>query len=192
MLCWGGYGGSNQPNHSYPLFPLSTQSAPCPCNDIDPDDYFKSITTKAGSGEGGTLRGKTVKYTLNLNPLKDQPTPALRRSLDLRIELSPFQEVKKAQMKRPAGSSAITATINREDDTVTWANIGDALLGVGSKKGVPQKLTFNIASIVDEDTPKGDLKIKAYLVDDAGNVCKVLVAETKVLIRDPTGLKDVK
>ena len=86
-----------------------------------------------------------MRYTLTLVPRKEQPSPALQRTLDLRIDLSPFLEVTKARMKRPAGSSAVTAAIDRAADTVTWANIGDALLGVGRKKAVPQKLTFEAA-----------------------------------------------
>jgi len=107
------------------------------------------------SGNGGTLRGKRGRYTLILVPLKVQPSPALQRSLDLRIDLSPFLEVTKAQHKRPAGSSAVTAAIDRAADTVTWANIGDAR----SKKAMPQKLTFTIVATLASDTPKGvDIK----------------------------------
>jgi hypothetical protein len=172
-------------------------TAPClslsPCDDIDPDDYFKKITAKASHGKAGILRGKRVRYTLTLVPRKEQPSPPLQPSLDLRIDLSPFLEVTKTHMKRPAGSSAITAAIDRAADTVTWANIGDALLGVGRKKAVPQKLTFTIVATLAADTPKGaDIEIEAYLVDDEGNVCEVLVAETEVLVRDPSRLENVK
>ena len=66
-------------------------------------------------------------------------------------------------------------------------------MGVGRKKAVPQKLTFTIVATLTADTPKGaDIEIEAYLVDDEGNVCEVLVAETEVLVRDPSRLENVK
>lgn len=134
-----------------------------------------------------------MHYTLVLIPRKAQPSFPLPRSLDLRINLSPFLEVTKAQMKRPQSSSVVTAVINGEEDTVSWLNIGEALLGMGRRKAVPQKLTFGIVATLARDTPKGvSINIEGYLVDKDGNVCEVLVAETEVLMRGPTGLKNVK
>ena len=177
--------------------PLAT-SLPLPldvsiqaCSNIKPDDYFKNVIAKAGNGgKAGTLRGKPVRFTLILVPRQIQPSPPLQPSLDLLIELSSFLDVKTAQMKRPAGSSAIMPVINRDLGTVTWENIGAALLGVGSKKAVPQKLRFTIRAILARDIPKG-IKIKAYLLDDQ-NVCKVEVGEEEVLVREPEGMKAVR
>jgi len=161
------------------------------CKGNFPNGYFKSITAKAGSGQGGTLRGKPVRYTLTLVPSHVQPTPALPSSLDLRVVLSIFLDVKKATMKRPSGSSAISPVIDRNTTTVTWNNIGDALLGVGSKKGVPQRLTFTITATLASNTPDEGTKIKAYLIDE-GNVCEVQVAEAKVKVREPTSAKAIR
>lgn len=158
------------------------------CNVNFPDGYFKSINSKAGNGQGGTLRGKPVRYTLTLVPRHVQPTPALPSSLELRVELSSFLEVKKATMKRPSGSSAIAPVIDRDADTVTWANIGNALLGVGSKKAVPQKLTFTITATLASNTPGAGTKIEAFLIDQ-GNQCEVSVSEAKVKVREPTSAK---
>lgn len=169
--------------------PSATRFLPS-CNDIDPDDYFTSIKAKAGGGQEGTLRGKPVRYTISLNPRQVQPTPALQRSLDLRIDLSPYLSVKTAQMRRPAGSSTIVPVIDRNADTVVWNNIGDALLGVGSKKAVPQRLTFSIVSTLATNAPTG-IEIEAYLVDEVGDVCEVLVAVAEVIVREPSGMKDV-
>jgi hypothetical protein len=48
-------------------------------------------------------------------------------------------------------------------------------------------------AILDEDTPKGaDIQIQAYLVDDSGDVCEVLVAGTEVTVREPVRVKDSK
>jgi hypothetical protein len=167
---------------------------PCTGTGLDPSDYFTSISAKAGHGKAGTLRGKTVRYTLTLVPRKDQPSPALPGSLDLRVNLSPYLEVTKAGVKGNAGgSAALTVDINRDEDTVTWENVGAALLGVGTRKAAPQKLTFPIVATLDEDTPKGaDIQIQAYLVDDSGDVCEVLVAGTEVTVREPVRVKDSK
>lgn len=172
-------------------------SATCltlPCTGLDPSDYFTTITAKAGHGKAGTFRGKPVRYTLTLVPRKDQPSPALPGSLDLRVNLSPYLEVSKADVKGDAGgSAALTADINRDEDTVTWENVGAALLGVGTRKAAPQKLTFSIVATLDEDIPEGaDIQIQAYLVDDSGDVCEVRVAETEVTVREPVRVKDSK
>ena len=159
------------------------------CNVNFPDGYFKSINAKAGSGQGGTLRGKPVRYTLTLVPRQVQPTPALPSSLDLHIVLSEFLDVKKATMKRPSGSSAISPVIDRTADRVTFNNIGDALLGVGSKKGVPQKLTFTITATLASNTPGAGTNIKAFLID---NDCEEMVSEAKVKVREPTSAKAVR
>ena len=166
---------------------FSTQA----CTIIDPNAYFKSTNSKAGAGQGGTLRGKSVRYTLTLVPRHVQPSPALQASLDLRIVLSSYLDVKKAQMKRPSGSSAITPIIDGAADTVTWENIGNALLGVGSKKGMPQKLTFTITAILASNTPGDGTKIGAYLVD-GDNVCLVKVSEAKVKVREPSSAKAIR
>lgn len=172
-------------------FALAQDFSTQECKMIDPSDYFKSTNSKAGNGQGGTLRGKSVRYTLTLVPSQPQPTPALPASLDLRIDVSAFLDVTKAQMKRPSGSSAIVPVIDRNADTVTFNNIGNALLGVGSKKGVPQKLTFTITATLATNTPKDGTKIGAYLVDE-GNICLVKVSEAKVKVREPSGAKDVR
>lgn len=63
-------------------------------------------------------------------------------------------------------------------------------MSVGSKQAVSQKLTFSIVATLARDIPKGaDIEIEAYLVDGEGNVCEVLVAETEIFVRDPSGLK---
>lgn len=161
------------------------------CSTINPDDYFKNVIAKAGNGgQAGTLRGKPTRFTLILVPRQIQPSPALQPSLDLRIDLSSFLDVKTALMKRPQGSSAITPVIDRDLGTVTWNNIGAALLGAGSRKAVPQKLRFTIKAVLASDIPKG-IKIKAYLLDDQ-NVCEVMVGEEEVLVRDPEGFKAIR
>jgi hypothetical protein len=160
------------------------------CLEINPNDYFKSTNSKAGAGQGGTLRGKPVRYTLTLVPRRVQPSPALPSSLDLKIVLSSFLDVTKAHMKRPPGSAAITPIIDPDNHTVTWENIGNALLGVGSRKGFPQKLTFTITAILATNTPGDGTKIKAYLLDD--NICDVQVAEAKVKVREPSSMKAVR
>ncbi len=127
-----------------------------------------------------------MRYTLTLVPHKMQPSRSLQSSLDLRVNLSSFLEVTKTYVKGDTkNSKVLPAVIDHVTDTVTWEGIGAALLGVGSKRAVPNKLTFNIIATLASDTPKGaDVEIEAYLFDE-GNVCNVLVAETSLLVRDP-------
>lgn len=157
-----------------------------PCKDIDPDNYFKRITARAGNSKTGHLPGKSMRYTLTLVPHKMQPSPPLQSSLDLRVNLSSFLKVTKTHVKGDTrNSKVLPAVIDHVADTVTWEGIGAALLGVGSKRSMPNKLTFNIVATLASDIPKGaDLEIEAYLFDE-GNVCNVLVAETSLLVRDP-------
>lgn len=193
-ICYGftaadcSYGLVANTGYESAVIQYANPNATCliPCNDIDPDNYFKRITARAGNSKIGTLPGKSMRYTLTLVPHKMQPSRSLQSSLDLRVNLSSFLEVTKTYVKGDTkNSKVLPAVIDHVTDTVTWEGIGAALLGVGSKRAVPNKLTFNIIATLASDTPKGaDVEIEAYLFDE-GNVCNVLVAETSLLVRDP-------
>lgn len=153
------------------------------CSDFLPAAYFHKITATVNRAKAGTRPGRRLKYKLTLVPRKVQPSPALLPSLDLSLRISPYLEVKKATLKT-TDPALKHAEIDRDADLVTWQNIGGPLFGVGTKKGVPQSLTFTMVAVLAKNAQTAaDIGIQAYLSDLNNGICGVLVAETDVLVK---------